>query len=38
MKRFEALAPVSSLDQEREGFGLEVQEEGLRRYAKQAGG
>ena len=30
-----ALARVSSREQEREGFSLEVREEALRRYAKQ---
>lgn len=38
MKQFVALARVSSREQEREGFSLEVQEEALRRYAEQAGG
>ena len=38
MKRFVALARVSSREQEREGFSLEVQEEALRRYATQVGG
>ena len=38
MKQFAALARVSSREQEREGFSLEVQEEGLKRYAAQAGG
>mgnify|MGYP002626301506 CR=1 FL=1 len=38
MKQFAALARVSSREQEREGFSLEVQEDGLRRYAAQAGG
>ena len=38
MKQFVALARVSSREQEREGFSLEVQEEALRRYAMQAGG
>jgi site-specific DNA recombinase len=38
MKRYVALARVSSREQEREGFSLEVQEEALRRYAAQAGG
>lgn len=38
MKRFVALARVSSREQEREGFSLEVQEEALKRYATQAGG
>lgn len=38
MKQFVALARVSSREQEREGFSLEVQEEALKRYAAQAGG
>ncbi len=38
MKQFVALARVSSREQEREGFSLEVQEEALQRYATQAGG
>jgi DNA invertase Pin-like site-specific DNA recombinase len=38
MKRFVALARVSSREQEREGFSLDVQEEALRRYATHAGG
>lgn len=38
MKQFVALARVSSREQEREGFSLEVQEEALRRYATNAGG
>ena len=38
MKQFAALARVSSREQEREGFSLEVQEEALKRYAEQAGG
>jgi len=38
MKQFVALARVSSREQEREGFSLEVQEAALRRYATQAGG
>lgn len=38
MKQFVALARESSREQEREGFSLEVQEEALERYAKQAGG
>jgi DNA invertase Pin-like site-specific DNA recombinase len=38
VKRFVALARVSSREQEREGFSLEVQEDALRRYATQAGG
>jgi site-specific DNA recombinase len=38
MKQFVALARVSSREQEREGFSLEVQEEALRRYTANAGG
>ena len=38
MKQFVALARVSSRQQEREGFSLEVQEDALKRYATQAGG
>ena len=38
MKQFVALARVSSREQEREGFSLEVQEEALRRYADQKNG
>tara|TARA_R110002072_G_scaffold303126_1_gene494848 strand:+ start:6997 stop:8490 length:1494 start_codon:yes stop_codon:yes gene_type:complete len=38
MKQFAALARVSSREQEREGFSLEVQEEALKRYAAQEGG
>ena len=38
MKQFVALARVSSREQEREGFSLEIQEDALRRYATQAGG
>jgi site-specific DNA recombinase len=38
MKQFVALARVSSREQEREGFSLQVQEDALRRYASQAGG
>jgi site-specific DNA recombinase len=38
MKRFVALARVSSREQEREGFSLAVQEDALKRYAVQAGG
>ena len=37
-KRFVALARVSSREQEREGFSLDVQEEALQRYAKRNGG
>ncbi|REK08643.1 MAG: recombinase family protein [Planctomycetota bacterium] len=38
MKQFVALARVSSREQEREGFSLEVQEDALRRFAVQNGG
>lgn len=38
MKQFVAMARVSSREQEREGFSLEVQEEALRRYAAHNGG
>ena len=38
MKQYVALARVSSREQEREGYSLEVQEEALRRYAAQHGG
>ena len=38
MKRFVALARVSSREQEREGFSLEVQESALQAFAKRAGG
>ena len=38
MKQYVALARVSSREQEREEFSLEVQEEALRRYATQNGG
>lgn len=38
MKRYVALARVSSREQEREGFSLEVQEDALRRYAESHGG
>ena len=37
-KRFLALARVSSREQEREGFSLEVQVETLTRYATEHGG
>ena len=37
-KRFVALARVSSREQEREGFSLEVQEEALERYAENQDG
>ena len=35
MKQFVALARVSSREQEREGFSLEVQEDAINRYAQQ---
>ncbi|QDV85452.1 recombinase family protein [Planctomycetes bacterium TBK1r] len=38
MKRFVALARVSSREQEREGFSLEVQHDALKRYAECNGG
>ncbi len=38
MKRFVALARVSSREQEREGFSLAVQEDALKRFAISAGG
>lgn len=38
MKRFVALARVSSREQEREGFSLEVQESALEGFAKRSGG
>jgi len=38
MKKFLALARVSSREQEREGFSLDVQEDALRRYADRNGG
>ena len=37
-KRFLALARVSSREQEREGFSLDVQVDALNRYAERAGG
>lgn len=37
-KRFVALARVSSREQEREGFSLDIQEEALQRYATQHNG
>lgn len=37
-RRFVALARVSSREQEREGFSLDVQEDALRQYAKRVGG
>ena len=36
--KYVALARVSSREQEREGFSLDVQEEALRRYAQRQGG
>lgn len=38
MKQYVALARVSSREQEREGFSLEVQEDALKRYAESHGG
>lgn len=38
MKKFVALARVSSREQEREGFSLDIQEEALRNYADKNGG
>ena len=38
VKRFAALARVSSREQEREGFSLDVQVDALQRYADRAGG
>ncbi len=38
VKQFVALARVSSREQEREGFSLEIQEEALQRYATQNSG
>ena len=38
MKQFVALARVSSREQEREGFSLDVQEDALKRYAESNGG
>ena len=37
-KRYVALARVSSREQEREGFSLDIQEDALRRYAERTGG
>ena len=37
-RRYVALARVSSREQEREGFSLDVQEDALRRYAEHHGG
>ena len=38
MKHFVALARVSSREQEREGFSLDVQEDALRAYARRHDG
>jgi len=38
MKRYVALARVSSREQQREGFSLDVQEDALRHYAERNGG
>jgi len=38
MKKYVALARVSSREQEREGFSLDVQVDGLNRYAERQGG
>jgi site-specific DNA recombinase len=38
LKRFVALARVSSREQEREGFSLDIQEDALRQYAERNGG
>jgi hypothetical protein len=38
MKKFVALARVSSREQEREGFSLDVQEDALRAYAQRHDG
>ncbi len=38
MKQFVALARVSSREQEREGFSLDIQEDALKRYAEAHGG
>ena len=35
MKQFVGLARVSSREQEREGFSLEIQEDAIKRYASQ---
>lgn len=37
-KRFVALARVSSREQEREGFSLDIQEDALRQYAERNDG
>jgi len=38
MNRFVALARVSSREQEREGFSLEIQEDALKKYAESNDG
>ena len=38
MKHYVALARVSSREQEREGFSLDVQVDALRKYAEREGG
>jgi len=38
MKQYVALARVSSREQEREGFSLDIQEDALKRYAEAQGG
>ena len=38
MKQYLALARVSSREQEREGYSLDVQEDALKRYAEREGG
>ena len=38
MKKFLALARVSSREQQKEGFSLDVQEDAIRRYVEKAGG
>src|SRR4030042_1414280 len=38
MKKYVAIARVSSREQQREGFSLDVQEDALRRYAERNGG
>lgn len=38
VKKYLALARVSSREQQREGFSLDVQEDALRRYAERMGG
>src|SRR4030067_2275505 len=38
MKKYLCLARVSSREQQREGFSLDIQEDALRRYAERMGG